>query len=154
MPNFLWFLIKIHYSTVGIWNSAFLNSGNFTISEQFKMAIEQGKPCNGGHIMIVQNFLYGKSVLYIKISCSFMHKNPSISICFSMKIHNYLHTTAERLPLLIKQQLYVDRVPQKLPLKEIFPHNHCHSSQSHYSIFSKLSYVNSRYSNEQQVLLF
>ena len=42
---------------------------------------------------------------------------------------------AERLPLLIKQQLYVDRVPQKLPLKEIFPHNHCHGSQSHYSIF-------------------
>ena len=28
-------------------------------------------------------------------------------------------------------------IPPKLPLKEIFPHNHCHRSQSHYSILPK-----------------
>ena len=34
-------------------------------------------------------------------------------------------------------------IPPKLPLKEIFPHNHCHSSQSHYSIFGQRMFPSS-----------
>ena len=41
--------------------------------------------------------------------------------------------------------------PQKLPLKEIFPHNHCHGRPLHYSIFSQKNSWNNMMTSQENV---